>query len=84
MDGAADRVFQAIAAARSELGMPERECSETRVLLRDDCCLGMVFLFDDGRAVWCFDDGRIQILDRQGSVLREIRLQVEEERRAAA
>ena len=55
-----------------------------RVLIRGDFCLGTVFLFDDGQAVWWLDDGRIEIQDEAGSVLREINLPAEEERQAAA
>ena len=85
MDGAeADRVFQAIVTTRSELGLPQRDCSEMRVLIRGGFCVGTVFLFDDGRAFWWLDDGRIEIQDEAGNVLREISLPAEEERRAAA
>jgi hypothetical protein len=85
MDGP-DRISQALAAARFELGLPERDYSEIRVLLRDGYCVGIAFLFEEGRAVWWLDEAeeRLVVQDEQGTVLKEIHLPAGEEQPAAA
>ena len=84
MGGAADCVSQAIATARSQFRLSERDHSETRVLIRDGYCVGTVFVYDDGRAAWWIEDARLEIRDPEGSILTEIVLPAEEQQRAAA
>ena len=68
----ASPLHQRIAAALSELGLPELPCRGTTMLIQDGYCTGQRFLFDGIEAIWLIAENVVRFYDEQGRLLKSV------------
>jgi hypothetical protein len=76
-------LHQTIAAALSELGLPEQPCRSTSFLIQNGYCTGQRFLFDGIEAIWLIAENTIQFYDENGRLLKSVSVGTVEDRKAA-
>jgi hypothetical protein len=74
---------QTIAAALSELGMPDLPCRSTTFLIRDGYCFGRRFLFDEIEAIWLIAENVVRFYDENGRMLKSVSVGTAEQEEAA-
>jgi hypothetical protein len=63
---------QTIAAALSELGLPEQPCRSTSFLIQNGYCTGQRFQFDGMEAIWMISENVIRFYDENGRMLKSV------------
>jgi hypothetical protein len=76
-------LHQTIAAALSELGLPEQPCRSTSFLVQDGYCTGQRFRFDEIEAIWLIAEKVVQFYDENGRLLKSVSVGTVEDRKAA-
>jgi hypothetical protein len=74
---------QTIAAALSELGLPEQPCRSTSFLIKDGYCTGQRFQFDGMEAIWLIAENVIRFYDENGRMMKSVGLGTVEQDKAA-
>jgi hypothetical protein len=76
-------LHKTIAAALSELGLPEQPCRSTSFLIQDGYCTGQRFLFDGIEAIWLIAENVVRFYDENGRMLKSVGFGTVQQHKAA-